>query len=91
MTPYETITGSKPNLMNPRTFGCRVYIRKPDEKKAKLDDHTSNGVFVGYTSTMKNIYYINDATSVVNISLHTPFSIPNYSTSTTIDWILLFR
>ena len=60
-TPYEALTGIKPNITNLRTFGCRVFVRKPGDKPAKLDHHTSNGIFVGYTATTKNVYYIDDA------------------------------
>ena len=73
MTPYEALTGAKPNITNLRTFGCRVFVRKPNLKKAKLDYNTSNGIFVGYTATTKNIYYIDDATSIVKIGTHALF------------------
>ena len=53
MTPYEALTGSQPNLTRLRIFGCRVFVRKPNIKKAKLDYNTSNGIFVGYTATNK--------------------------------------
>ena len=72
-TPYEALTGSKPNITNLRTFGCRVFVRKPNIKKAKLDYNTSNGIFVGYTATTKNIYYIDDASSMVKIGTHALF------------------
>ena len=73
MTPYEAITSVKPDLTNLRTFGCRVYVRKPGIKPAKMDNWSSNGIFVGYTSTTKNIYYIDDATNVVKIGVHALF------------------
>ena len=69
MMPYDAITGSKPDLSTLRTFGCQVYVHKPSDKKEKLDNHTSNGVFIGYTSTMKNVYYIDNVTSVVKIGV----------------------
>ena len=50
-----------------------MYVCKPGDKKAKLDDHTSNDIFVGYTSTIKNIYYIDNTTSVIKIGDHTLF------------------
>ena len=37
MTAYEAITGTKPDLSNLRTFGCRVYARKPGRKPAKVE------------------------------------------------------
>ena len=73
MTPYEKLTGTKPDITNLRTFGCRVHAMKPGDRPAKLDHHTSNGIFVGYTATMKNIYYIDDKTGIVKIGVHAVF------------------
>ena len=73
ITPYEALTGTKPNITNLRTFGCRVFVKKPGDKPAKLDHHTSNGIFVGYTATTKNIYYINDSSLNVKIGVHALF------------------
>ena len=67
------MTGSKPNITNLRMFGCRVYVKKPEIKKAKLNHHTSNEIFVGYTATTKNIYYIDDTLSKVKIGVYTLF------------------
>ena len=39
-TPYEAVTGIKPSITNLRRFGCKVYVKKPGIKKAKLDHHT---------------------------------------------------
>ena len=50
-----------------------MYVRKPGIKKAKLDHHTSNGVFVGYTATPNNIYYIDDEKSIVKDDCHSLF------------------
>ena len=72
-TPYEVITGSQPDLTNLRTFGCRIYAKKPGKRPAKLDHHTSNGIFLGYKSTMKNVYYIDEKTSVIKIGVHAIF------------------
>ena len=33
----------------------QIFVRKPGIKPAKLDRHTSNGMFVGYTATTKTI------------------------------------
>ena len=53
ITPFEAITGQQPDLTNLRTFGSRIYAKKPGKRPAKLDHHTSNGTFVGYTTTTK--------------------------------------
>ena len=43
------------------------------DKKAKLDHHTSNGIFVGCIATTKNIYYIDNETSIVKDGCHSMF------------------
>jgi len=45
-TPFEAVTGRKPNISNMHKFGskCFAYV---DEKK-KLDDRCEVGLFVGY-------------------------------------------
>ena len=72
-TPFQAMTGVQPDLTNLRTFGCRIFTKKPGKRPAKLDHHTSNGIFLGYTSTMKNVYYIDDKTNVVKIGCHAIF------------------
>ncbi len=48
-TPCEAATGSKPDLMTTRTFGCRAYVQiAKDERRGKTDDPTWQGIFVGY-------------------------------------------
>ena len=49
------------------TSGNRVH------KPAKVDNWSSNGIFVGYTATTKNIYYIDDETNIVKIGVHAIF------------------
>ena len=73
MALYQALTGVKPDITSLRIFGCRVYVRKSEIKKIKLDHHTSNGIFVGYTATTKNIYYINDNTYIVKDGCHSLF------------------
>jgi len=37
-TPYEILTGRKPNISNLRIYGSRVFVRVPEEKrKSKWD------------------------------------------------------
>ena len=72
-TPYEAITGEQPDLTNLRTFGCRIFAKKPGKRPAKLDHHTSNGIFLGYTATTKNVYFIDDKTRSVKMGVHCIF------------------
>jgi len=32
-TPYEILTGKKPNIKNPRICGSRIFLRVPEEKR----------------------------------------------------------
>ena len=46
LTPYEVMTGKKPNLSSMHVFGtiCYAYV----QNKKKLDARSEKGVFVGY-------------------------------------------
>lgn len=45
-TPYEMLTGNKPNVGNLHTFGtvCYAYV----QNKTKLDARSERGIFLGY-------------------------------------------
>lgn len=48
-TPYEIITGDKPDLSNLRIFGTHVKVLKPKEyRKSKVGSKTWDGIHVGY-------------------------------------------
>ena len=57
-TPFQAWTGSRPDISHLRTFGSLVSIRRNGPRPAKLDKHTYDGVFLGYTSTCLNITYV---------------------------------
>ena len=67
------MTKIKPDLSNLRTFGCRIFARKPGKRRAKLDNNSTNGIFLGYTSSNKNVYYLDDKTSNVKMGTHALF------------------
>jgi deoxyuridine 5'-triphosphate nucleotidohydrolase len=73
MSPFEAFTGKRPNLSNARIFGSRVYARKPGRSPAKLDNHTSEGTFLCFTATQKNVFYIDDSTGAVKTGQHVMF------------------
>ena len=54
IAPYKALSGSQPGKL--RIFGPRLYAKKLGKHNAKLDNHTSNGIFLGYTSTNKHVY-----------------------------------
>ena len=45
-TPFQNLTGRKPNIANMRAFGSDCYAKVQNPKK--LDDRSEKGIFVGY-------------------------------------------
>jgi hypothetical protein len=82
MTPYEAWTGQPPSLAHLRIFGSLVTARKPGKPAAKLDVHTSQGIFLGYGSSSKLIYYLDLTTNRVKLSNHHVFDEAHYAATT---------
>ena len=78
-TPYEAYTGIKPNLSMLRVCGCRVVVKKPQTRNTKLDDNTTQGIFLRYTATDKNIVYLDTITNQEKIASHIIFDEANFS------------
>ena len=73
-TPYESMTGIKPDLSNIRVFGSKVAVKIPGKRDGKLTDNTAEGRFLAYTGpTDKNIYFIDDETGRVKDGTHAIF------------------
>jgi hypothetical protein len=53
ITPYEKLTGMKPDLSHLRIFGSTAYCHIPREKRTKLDPKAIRTIFVGYDSQSK--------------------------------------
>uniref|UniRef100_A0A8I7BEB6 Integrase catalytic domain-containing protein n=1 Tax=Hordeum vulgare subsp. vulgare TaxID=112509 RepID=A0A8I7BEB6_HORVV len=49
-TPYELLTGNKPNVKYFRVFGCKCFILNKRERLGKFQSKTTEGIFVGYGS-----------------------------------------
>jgi hypothetical protein len=49
-TPYEAFYKKKPNYNNLKTFGSKVEF-KDNNRKSKLEDRTTTGIYLGYDST----------------------------------------
>ena len=73
MSPFQAFTGRKPDLSNLRIFGSRVFARKPGKRPAKLDHHTSKGIFLSHTATSGNVNFIDDATGLIMNGTHVMF------------------
>lgn len=78
-TPYEAWSGKKPNVSKLRIFGSPVIVRLPGPRPAKLDHHTTHGLFLGYTATDHNIYYQDYKTKRVKIATHVTFDEAGYT------------
>jgi len=72
-SPYTLCTGCKPDLNLLRTFGCQIYALLPQHRSAKLLDHACTGIFLGYTDTMKNIWYYDVESGQVKTAHHVSF------------------
>ena len=53
MTPYEALSGEKPEADVLRVFGCLVYAHIPKNERQKLDSKARKCVFLGYGSNVK--------------------------------------
>jgi dUTP pyrophosphatase len=78
-TPYEKLTGIRPDLSHLRIFGCTVSVRQPGKRQHKLAENTTTGTFLGYTATGKNIHYIDNATGTIKTGTHVIFDETNMS------------
>ena len=52
-TPFEVLTGKKPNVENLRIFGCNAYAHVPKDERKKLDSKTKKSIFLGYGDGIK--------------------------------------
>ena len=71
--PLTQYTGKRPNARRLRIFGCPVVVRNLGRKPAKLDTHTTAGIFLGYTATEKNITYMDSVTKRFKTATHVVF------------------
>ena len=52
ITPYD--------IAHLKVFGCRAFVRVPDEKRRKLDPKAIEGVMMGYVEKSSSCYKIWD-------------------------------
>jgi hypothetical protein len=71
--PITICTGQRLSLASLRTFGCRVYVRLPGNRSSRLDGHNNSGIFLGYSDTMKNIFWYDTKTHRVKLASHVRF------------------
>ncbi|MCM3002365.1 hypothetical protein M3647_33385, partial [Paenibacillus cellulositrophicus] len=64
-TPYEILTGRKPNVAYFKVFGCKCYILKKGTHLSKFESKTDVGIFVGYSAESHAYRVYNKTTSRV--------------------------
>jgi Reverse transcriptase (RNA-dependent DNA polymerase) len=72
-TPFEVITGQRPNLAALRTFGCRVWTRPPGGTEKKTIPTARAGRFLGFTRSMHIAEYVDEATKEIKESSNLRF------------------
>ena len=70
--PYEAMNGQKPNLSHLRVFGSKVTVQNED-RKAKLDPNNTQGLFMTFAGTDKNVCIIDAITGREKIATHASF------------------
>ena len=73
MTPYQRLRHTPPNPSHLRVFGSKVYYKHTKKNQNNLDISTDHGIFLGNTSTHKNVYIKPASSSSVLIGTHTSF------------------
>ena len=79
MTPYERLTGTKPDLSKLRIFGSRIVTRKPGKRSPKVSKHSYSGIFLRYAKTMKNIVYYDTHTKKIKTTTYAKFDEAHFS------------
>ena len=72
-SPYEMCGTELPNLSKLRTFGCRVHVRPTTMRYGKLVPNSRLGIFLGYSRTLKVLYYYDLESSMVKTATHARF------------------
>ena len=78
-TPYELMTGKKPNVKYFRVFGCKCFILNKKTRLAKFEPKTYEGIFVGYASNSHSYRVLNKSTGCIEESMNVEFDEDNGS------------
>jgi hypothetical protein len=68
MTPYEILTGSKPNIKYFWVFGCKCFFQRKGVRLGKFDPKALEGIFVGYGAESHTYRVFNKSTRRVEES-----------------------
>ena len=64
-TPYEILTGNKPNLKYFRVFGCKCFILKKGVHLSKFEPRAQEGIFVGYATNYHAYRILNKSNGIL--------------------------
>src|SRR3954469_4979838 len=78
-TPYEILTGKKPNVKYFRVFGCKCFILKKGVRLSKFESKAIEGIFVGYASNSHAFRVYNKSSGLVEESSNVEFDEHNGS------------
>lgn len=78
-SPFEMLTGRKPDIKDLKIFGSRVVVKNPGKRAMKLDDHTSSGIFLHHTSTTAISKFIGDSTGREKTTSHIVYDEAHYT------------
>jgi hypothetical protein len=68
-------TKHQDDFIHLQTFGCRVWVRPPGKRSAKLALHAKRGIFLGYPpDATKNIIWFDLETCKVKLAVHVCFN-----------------
>ncbi|KAI2490765.1 hypothetical protein MHU86_23812 [Fragilaria crotonensis] len=62
-----------PNLAKLRTFGCRMHVRPTTARYGRVVPNSRLGTFLGYSRSLKVMYYFDLASSTVKTATHARF------------------
>jgi hypothetical protein len=72
-TPYEILTGNKPNVSYFRVFGCKCLVKNKKERLGKFESRSIEGIFVGYADDSHAYRYYNKSSGCVKVSCDVVF------------------
>ncbi|KAK1650320.1 hypothetical protein QYE76_068125 [Lolium multiflorum] len=72
-TPYELLTGNKPNVTYIRVFGCTCLVKNNKGKLGKFETRTIEGIFVGYAENSHAYRYYNRSSGTIEVSCDVVF------------------
>ena len=72
-SPYEMCGAPLPNLAKLRTFGCRIHVRPTTSQYGRVVPNSRLGVFLGYSRSLKVMYYFDLGSSIVKTATHARF------------------